>query len=126
MANRKQNSTFSRNETLMIKCDLTYSVGLLEGRWKILILNKLLEGTRRFSELKNAFCYISERMLTLQLKAMEKDGLITRTVYPAVPPRVEYELTDVARDLAPIFQMLSDWGSKHKQVSSQAGEACEY
>jgi DNA-binding HxlR family transcriptional regulator len=118
MAERKKNSTFSRNEACILHCDLTYSVNLLGGRWKLLILNKLEESKRRFSDLKKEFSYMSERMLVLQLKAMEKDGLVTRTVYPAVPPRVEYELTDVARQLGPILQQLSEWGSKHKEVTA--------
>lgn len=120
MANRKKDSTFSRNETCILLCDLTYSVSLLGGRWKLLILNKLEGSKRRFSELKNEFSYMSERMLTLQLKALEKDGLVTRTVYPSVPPKVEYDLTDAARELGPILEQLSEWGSKHKQVAARA------
>jgi DNA-binding HxlR family transcriptional regulator len=115
MGTRKINSTYTRNEKCIIDCDLTYAVNKIAGRWKLQILGKLENKTLRFTELKKEFSYMSERMLTLQLKALEKDGLIKRTVYAEVPPRVEYELTERAIELGPILKQLSDWGSKHKQ-----------
>ena len=75
----------------------------------------------RFSELKNEFSYLSERMLTLQLKALEQDGLVRRTVYAEVPPRVEYELTGLARELDPILEQLSDWGARQREAAEDAG-----
>ena len=74
----------------------------------------------RFSELKNEFSYLSERMLTLQLKALEQDGLVKRTVYAEVPPRVEYELTGLARELDPILEQLSDWGARQREMIGSA------
>lgn len=68
--------------------------------------------------MKSEFSYMSERMLTLQLRALEKDGLINRTVYAEVPPRVEYELTELAIELRPILDQLSQWGSKHKMITT--------
>ncbi|MET3878711.1 MULTISPECIES: winged helix-turn-helix transcriptional regulator [Chitinophaga] len=116
MATRKKNSTYTRNENIIIECDLTYAVNKIGGRWKILILSKLEKKKMRFSELKKEFCYITERMLTLQLRAMEQDGLVKRTVYAEVPPRVEYELTEMAAEFGPIFKQLSEWGGKHRKL----------
>lgn len=119
MATRKQNSTYSRNEKCIIDCDLTYAIYLLGGRWKLLIMDKLAKRKMRFSELKKEFSYITERMLTLQLRSMEQDGLVKRTVYAEVPPRVEYELTDTARELEPILDQLSNWGGKQRKIAQQ-------
>ncbi|MDR6568144.1 transcriptional regulator, HxlR family [Chitinophaga ginsengisegetis] len=119
MATRKKNSTYSRNENIIIECDLTYAVNKIGGRWKILILSKLEEKKMRFSELKKEFDYITERMLTLQLRALEQDGLVKRTVYAEVPPRVEYELTEMALEFGPIFKQLSAWGGKHRNSAKK-------
>mgnify|MGYP001544864025 FL=1 len=116
MAARKKNSTYTRNERCIIECDLTYAVNKIGGRWKILILSKLENKKLRFSDLKREFSYITERMLTLQLRALEQDGLVKRTVYAEVPPRVEYELTEMAVAFGPIFKQLSDWGNKHRNL----------
>lgn len=114
MAIRKDNSTYSINEKFMTECDLTYAVNKIDGRWKILILDKLGNSKMRFGELKKVFPNISERMLTLQLRALEKDDLVKRTVYAEVPARVEYELTEMAFAFIPIFKQLSEWGGKHR------------
>jgi DNA-binding HxlR family transcriptional regulator len=114
MALRKQNSTYSKNEKLIIECDLTYAVQKISGRWKLQILSLLEAENRRFNELKKEFPSITERMLTLQLKALEQDGLIKRTIYAEVPPRVEYELTEMALELKPILKQLSIWGGKNR------------
>jgi DNA-binding HxlR family transcriptional regulator len=116
MAVRKKNSTYTRNEQCIIECDLTYVVHKIGGRWKLQILSELENGKRRFSELKKEFSLITERMLSLQLRALEQDGLVKRTVYAEVPPRVEYELTEMALELGPILKQLSNWGSKHRNL----------
>ena len=118
MTTRKKNSTYTRNEPCIIECDLTYAVNKIAGRWKILILSKLEPGKMRFGELKKEFSYITERMLTLQLRTMEQDGLIKRTVYAEVPPKVEYELTEMALAFGPIFKQLSEWGGKYRKEST--------
>jgi DNA-binding HxlR family transcriptional regulator len=120
MAARKKNSTYTRNEQHIIECDLTYAVHKIGGRWKILILDKLESGKLRFSELKKEFPYITERMLTLQLRALEEDGLVKRTVYAEVPPRVEYELTAMTLELVPIFKQLSAWGNRQRRLTGKS------
>lgn len=115
MAQRKENSTNSLNRKyITTDCNLTYSICLVGGRWKLLILCKLENGKLRFSALRNEICNITERMLTLQLRELESDGIVKRTVYAEVPPRVEYELTEMGTELIPIWKQLSNWGAKHK------------
>lgn len=119
MGKRKENSTNSINEQYITECDLTYAVCKIGGRWKLLILCKLEHGKLRFSEIRNQIKGITERMLTLQLRELEKAGLVKRTVYAEVPPRVDYELTEIASELIPIWKQLSNWGNKHKNLTRQ-------
>ncbi|MBV8255104.1 MAG: helix-turn-helix transcriptional regulator [Chitinophaga sp.] len=116
MGTRKQSSTYTRNEKLIINCNMSYAVHVIGGRWKLLLLDKIRKGTSRYSDLKKEFSYISERMLTLQLKSMEQDGLIIRNVFAEVPIRVEYTLTPAATELIPILDLLSTWGSKQRAL----------
>jgi DNA-binding HxlR family transcriptional regulator len=118
MADRKLNSTYTRNEQCIIECDLTYAVNKIGGRWKLQILSMLENKKCRFNELKKEFSHMSERMLTLQLRAMEQDGLLKRSVYAEVPPRVEYELTGLAIELGPILKQLSVWGRKQRNITA--------
>ncbi len=120
MTARKENSTYTLNEKFIIECDLTYAVNKIGGRWKILILDKLGTHKLRFGELKKEFPYITERMLTLQLRALEQDGLVKRIVFAKVPPKVEYELTPMASEFLPIFRQLSEWGGKHKNLTNKS------
>lgn len=117
MAIRKENSTNRQNEKHIVECDLAYAVCKIGGRWKILILGKLEFGKLRFSDLRKQIGGITERMLTLQLRELEKEGLLKRTVYAEVPPRVEYELTEIATELIPIWRQLESWAAKHKVLS---------
>lgn len=117
MGKRKENSTNSLNEVYITsECDLTYSICKIGGRWKLLILSKLETGKLRFSELSNQIVAITDRMLALHLKELEREGLIKRTVYAEVPPRVDYELTEIAQELVPIWEQLRKWGKKHKLI----------
>jgi DNA-binding HxlR family transcriptional regulator len=116
MGTRKENSTYTRNEQCIINCDLTYAVNIIGGRWKLQILSNLEKGKGRFSNLKKKNSYMTDRILALQLRALEKDGLVVRTVYAEVPPRVEYELTDMGKALLPILNQLSTWGNKHRSI----------
>jgi DNA-binding HxlR family transcriptional regulator len=79
----------------------------------------LEKGSLRYSELKKAISQITERMLTLQLREMEEDGIVKRTVFAEVPPRVEYELTAIGMELVPICLQLSDWGTRHRQLTEK-------
>jgi DNA-binding HxlR family transcriptional regulator len=116
MTNRKENTTNNINRNFLLDCNLTYAVQLMGGRWKLPILIRLSNGKKRFGELKRIIPNITERMLTLQLRELERDGLVIRTVYHEVPPRVEYELTPVSSALIPICLQLDEWGAKHKDV----------
>lgn len=119
MAARKLSSTNTRNrEVLADFCGMTYALNLIGGRWKLLILYKLEKRRLRFSELKRTLPHITDRMLTLQLRELEQDGLIARTVYAEVPPRVEYELTASALALSPIWKSLEAWGDAHRSVAA--------
>jgi len=116
MTTRKENTTNSINRNFLLDCNLTYAVQLMGGRWKLPILIRLSNDKKRFGELKRMIPNITERMLTLQLRELERDGLVTRTVYHEVPPRVEYELTSLSSMLIPICLQLDEWGAKHKDV----------
>jgi len=119
MATRKLASTNNRNrEVLGDFCGINYALNLLGGRWKLLILHKLEPQKRRFSELKRILPHITDRMLTLQLRELEQDGLLARTVFAEVPPRVEYALTASGLALAPTWHSLEAWGNAHRQAST--------
>lgn len=94
-------------------CPVEEALNLIGGKWKGLIILRLLEQTWRFNALKRNISGCTQRMLTNQLRQLEADGIVKRTAYPEVPPRVEYRLTSVGRDLAPTIQALSEWGQKH-------------
>ena len=81
----------------------------------MLILRDLIPGTKRFGEMKKSIGNVSQKVLTAQLRQMEDSGLLTRTVYPEVPPRVEYTLTDLGRSLKPILDAMWTWGENYKQ-----------
>ena len=95
-----------------MNCAIDATMSLIEGRWKTVILCRLYREDRpgRFSELSSGIENISSRILSKQLKEMEKDGLIIRSVYPEVPVRVEYALTEKAYSLMPIMKMMAEWG----------------
>ena len=90
------------------------AVGMISGRWKLEILWLLSQGTHRFGELKRGLPGITQHMLTAQLRALEKDGLIKRTIFAEVPPRVEYEITPNARRLRPIFVEIVKWAQDNE------------
>jgi DNA-binding HxlR family transcriptional regulator len=116
MAKIKENSTNSHNRKFLTECDLTYAIQLIGGRWKLIIMAGLEKRPLRYSELKKHIPHITERMLTLQLREMEEDGIVKRTIYPEVPPRVEYELTLTGRELMPVCASLTAWGTRHRKL----------
>lgn len=94
------------------------------GKWKALILYHLFEdGVLRFSEFRRRMPNVTQRMLTNQLRELEADGLISRTVFPEVPPRVEYELTDLGKTLKPVIHALKEWGDKYAHSVTQKKES---
>ncbi len=94
-------------------CPVEATLELIGGKWKGIILYHLLEGTFRFSELKRKVGCVTQRMLTKQLRDLEDCGLVKRTVYAEVPPKVEYELTQVGKSLQPILILLKEWGESY-------------
>ncbi len=95
-------------------CTVRTTIDVIEGKWKPLILNSLKAGAQRYAQLRASVPGASEKVLTGQLRQLETDGVITRTVYPDVPPRVEYRISDYGRTLMPILQAMADWGSGHR------------
>ncbi|WP_203335000.1 winged helix-turn-helix transcriptional regulator [Planococcus beigongshangi] len=97
-------------------CRVEDALGILVGKWKPIILLYLLqEGTKRFSELKRNMPGITQKMLTKQLRELEDEDIIRRVVYPQVPPKVEYSMTDYGRSLEPILEAMHEWGEKHTE-----------
>lgn len=96
-------------------CPVETTLLLISDRWKVLIMRDLLLGTKRFGELKKSVGNISQKVLTSALRAMEKDGLLTRQVYPEVPPKVEYSLTELGKSLKPVLDAMWVWGEGYKE-----------
>ena len=96
-------------------CPVETTRMLISDRWKVLIIRDLLEGTKRFGELKKSIGSVSQKVLTANLRSMEESGLINRKVYPEVPPRVEYSLTDIGYSLKPILDAMVEWGNDYKK-----------
>jgi DNA-binding HxlR family transcriptional regulator len=98
------------------ECPVATTVALIGSKWKLLIIRNLLQRPWRFNELKKDLDGISQKVLTDSLRSMEEDGLITRTVYPEVPPRVEYALSDLGLTLKPILDSMVTWGNAYKEM----------
>ena len=98
-------------------CPVETTLMLISDKWKVLILRDLLPGTKRFGELKKSLGTVSQKVLTAQLREMEGSGLLTRTVYPEVPPRVEYTLTELGYSLKPVLDAMQSWGEAYKNKS---------
>ena len=99
-------------------CPVELTLLLISNKWKILIIRDLLEGTKRFSELKKSITNISQKVLTSNLREMEENELLTRKVYPEVPPRVEYTLTDIGYSLKPLLDDMDKWGTWYRSEVS--------
>ena len=95
-------------------CPVETTLMLISNRWNVLILRDLMEGTKRFGELKKSLGDISQKVLTANLRAMEENGLLIRTVYAQVPPKVEYALTDTGYSLKPVLDAMVQWGTKYQ------------
>ena len=101
------------------ECPVATTVALIGSKWKLLILRNLLARPWRFNELKRDLAGISQKMLTDSLRSMEADGIITRTVYPEVPPRVEYALSELGESMRPVIRSMEEWGKAYKQNNQE-------
>lgn len=97
------------------ECPVATTVQLIGSKWKLLIIRNLLERPWRFNELKKNLDGISQKVLTDSLRSMEEDGIIIRTVYPEVPPRVEYALSETGESMRPILNAMYEWGTNYKK-----------
>ncbi len=102
-------------KTELLACPVETTLTLIGDKWKVLILRDLLDGTKRFGELKKSIGGVSQKVLTAQLRAMEASGLVHREVYAEVPPRVEYSLTELGRSLKPILDSMVLWGRAYQE-----------
>ena len=96
-----------------IVCPIEATIKLIGGKYKAIILWHLMNNTLRYSELHKKLFKATDKMLTQQLRELERDGLVNRTVYPVVPPKTEYSLTDFGKSLAPILDLMCDWGYEY-------------
>ena len=101
---------------LLPECPVATTVQLIGNKWKLLILRNLLARPWRFNELQKSLDGISQKVLTDSLRSMEADGIITRTVYPEVPPRVEYALSELGESMRPILNSMQEWGENYKAM----------
>lgn len=98
---------------IKIVCPIMHTIAMVSDKWKVLILYQLRDGKKRFNELRRSLQGVTQRVLTHQLRALEADGLVKRSVYAEVPPRVEYELTILGRTLIPILDQFESWARQH-------------
>lgn len=98
---------------LVFRCPVEASLEVIGGKWKALILFHLLSGTKRFNELRRLLPKVTQRMLTRQLRDLEEDRLVVRVIYPEVPPKVEYSLSEFGKSVEPILRVLQQWGTEY-------------
>ncbi|MEO0478952.1 MAG: winged helix-turn-helix transcriptional regulator [Planctomycetota bacterium] len=108
-------------------CDVEATLSVIGGRWKPVLVCHLLQGKKRFGELRRLTPNATERMITLQLRELEADGVISREVFAEVPPRVEYDVTEFGRSLQPVLESMQAWGSafKERRLAEEAAAGCE-
>ncbi|WP_127716102.1 helix-turn-helix domain-containing protein [Halobacteriovorax sp. HLS] len=111
-SSKRSNCETNTSEKDIFDCPITKALSVIGGKWKVIVLYILREKTLRFGEIKKSIPKITQKMLTQQLRELERDGLVTRKVYPEIPPKVEYSPTELAKELSPILDQLCDWGSK--------------
>ena len=102
-------------DDILPECPVALTVSMIGSKWKLLIMRNLLQRPWRFNELHKSLEGISQKVLTDSLRSMEEDGIVTRTVYPEVPPRVEYALSELGESMRPIIQSMEAWGTAYKQ-----------
>jgi DNA-binding HxlR family transcriptional regulator len=104
-------------------CGIREVLDRIGDKWSVLVVVELAQGVRRFRELQRAIHGISQRMLTLTVRRLERDGLVTRTVHPTIPPQVEYELTPMGRSLTHLLKALVDWSATHHDAMTRSRTA---
>lgn len=97
-------------------CPVATTLSLIGNKWKILIMRDVLDGPKRYGQLRQSLEGISQKVLTENLRGMEADGLLTRTVFPEVPPRVEYAVSPVGESMRPIILQMAEWGTNYKRM----------
>lgn len=122
MRNRKVGIDYS---STFEGCPVETTLDVIGGKWKGILLYHLIDDKKRFNEFRKLYPRLTQRMLTLQLRELERDGIIHREVYKEVPPKVEYSLTEFGRSLAPIILLMKDWGAKHKDRVNKIKKAVE-
>ena len=108
-------------------CDVEATLSVIGGRWKPILVCHLLSGPKRFGELNRLTPNATERMITLQLRELEADGVVSREVFAEVPPRVQYDVTDYGRSLEPILVAMQDWGREFKarqMACEESSDSC--
>ena len=115
----------ARNYNWKTGCDVEATLSVIGGRWKPVLVCHLLQGRKRFGELCRLTPNATQRMVTLQLRELEADGVVSRHVFAEVPPRVEYDVTEFGRTLEPILVQMQDWGSafKARKLAEEAEDA---
>ncbi|WP_313638636.1 winged helix-turn-helix transcriptional regulator [Paenibacillus sp.] len=104
-------------------CPVEFTLDVIGGKWKGILIYHLMDGTKRFNEFRRICPGITQRMLTLQLRELEEDGVVHREVYHQVPPKVEYSLTEFGKTLTPIIKLMKDWGEVYK-IKQLSAESC--
>ncbi len=112
----------AKTECDRLTCPVEATLTVMNGRWKVLILRELLQGVKRFGELHRALTGVTQKMLTQQLREMERDGILHRKVYPQVPPKVEYSMTPLGESLKPILEAMQAWGLRLLADKSRSKE----
>lgn len=100
-----------------VECPVTRFLRVAGGKWKLLLVMHISQGTNRFGQLQRAIPAISKQMLTTQLRELEADGIVHREIFPVVPPRVEYTLTELGRSLLPVVGVVREWGIAHGDLA---------
>jgi DNA-binding HxlR family transcriptional regulator len=100
-------------------CPVATTVDIIGSKWKLLILRDIKDGPKRFGELRKNLAGISQKVLTDSLRSMEQDGIVSRTVFPEVPPRVEYRLSELGKTMRPILDAMESWGKEYKMAISR-------
>jgi DNA-binding HxlR family transcriptional regulator len=127
MSKLKTTSTnFENKNSLGSACGEIYAISIISGQWTLAICCHLANGKLRFSELRQLIPNVTERMLALQLKKMEQNKLIERSVYAEIPPKVEYQLTESGKKLKPVLEQLEKWGRMHKEFTERLTENKEH